>query len=217
VLGVCAQARSGTELDILEQLHEQLREKTPVLEIAGIFTALVHGLTVIFILAHAPHGGISPATAQQLSFSHAEVLVADAVSVPDEFKPTPTLQDGALLQMYVDSSDRAGLFRILLHHLEHDLARMLRVSPDIISPTVLYAFSEVADGRRATSRAMIRLGLRPQDEALLTESLEQATQSLRTAIIALARDPAEPSGSRTQGWWQAHPAVSLRVVRGPGE
>lgn len=217
VLGICAEARSGTELDILEQLHEQLREKTPSLEMAGMFTAMVHGLTVIFVLAHGQHGSISPATAQQLKFCHAQILVADSFCVPREFKPSSALQAGALLQMYVDSSDRAGLFRILLNHLEQNLAHLLKVEPDAISPTVLYAFSEVADGRRATSRAMIRLALKAEDEHLLTQSLERATQSLRTAIIALTPDPAEPSGSGTEGWWQAHPAVSLRVVRGPAE
>jgi hypothetical protein len=202
VLGIRADARSGAELDVLEHLQRQ----RPDLHVASLFSALMHGAIVMFLLTHDRRRH-SPAP--ELILPCAEVLVAQPLAVPP--RPVPALGRGTLVQMDVRSADQPGLLGLLLDTLERELTKELKVDRAYTVPTVLYGFSQVADGQQAESSMMLRLGLDQSYAEPLRVALDSVERSLRSAIISLARPAHAREGGRL-GWWQARPVVTLRLA-----
>jgi hypothetical protein len=206
VLAICAYARNGVEIDVLEELCAQ----RPQLHLAGTTTALIHGTVVIFVLAHGPAGSLHPGASPALVFPEAQVLVCEPATIP-ELTRFPAGRVGSLLQLHIVCADRPGTFASLLERLEQELVAAMGLPATALAPSVIYTLTDVEDGRLAISRVMVRLALAAEHEDRLRQvSLDDVAHHLRRHLLTPAPGPLGGAG-----WQAVRAAVSLNLVYGP--
>jgi hypothetical protein len=197
VLAVTGYARNGFEADVLEALARQ----RPALRLAGLSTALMHGVTVMFVLGHQP-GRTAGDASPRLDLGDAHTLVAEWTGAATLGRQ-PTDEAGALLRLHVVISDRPGTFSMMLERLANSFG-LAAAAP---SMPVWHAHTEVLDGRISSSRVMVRvpayLGGGSWDRA----RLDGVERSVRQALAA------ERPSTERPGWSDARPVVVLDLLR----
>ena len=113
------------------------------------------------------------------------------------------------MQLHVVCADRPGLLGLPLDRLGHELAAAIGVDRASIDPAVLYAHTNVADGRLAVSRVMVRLASPELTARLESGGFDEVERVLRRSMLnaALATN-LDRSGPAP--WWDAQAVVSLR-------
>jgi len=122
VLALCADAQAGIDADILGSLGR----RWPGMRLAGLDHAVLHGMTVMLIVAHQPDGRSGrqdemDALTQQYADAHATILV-------DEWQTAEQLGQGQpepLLRVNIRGPDQPGMILDTLESLYATLSESL--------------------------------------------------------------------------------------------
>ena len=168
----CANARVGLLADVLTRLAA----RRPGLRVAGVTSAVVHGLSMTFLLCHDPdpvepaEGRLGRLLTEDLSGTHRLVVPIDGrrlevdVSVDGTEDRTAdrtadrTRQAGPLLRVQVRTGARAGALREVLDWLTRTVqARGVRLGLPAERLDVWSALVRLVDGRAVQGRVTVRL------------------------------------------------------------
>ena len=217
IAAVCGYTHTGVELDTLTQLGAQ----HPRLRLAGLATAVLYGTSPMLILGHLPDddapqsarptASTAAAPAERvrasLDFPHRQVVVEDWVQTAE--LGTAPVGAGLLLRVHTRSSDRPGTLSAMVDELARGLTKVARARPGQSVP-VWFLHTDVADGRLATSRLLVRLPKELAAAAADRATLDRVERVVQQALMTRL-DPGAPLSERGE-WIQARAVVSIDVV-----
>lgn len=202
-------ALAGTERDLLRQLSR----RHPGLRLSGITAARLHGVSVLLVLAHQATTGAEPAAeAGESSNGRVAVLLDGLQPRVARWNAAKELGQlapgGVLLQVHARYSDRPGIFAALVETIGRGLAQTTGNAYAAGSLHVTYLQTEVADGRNAVVKFMIRLPAPATPAALPPAALQRVEKAARQVLVAQAH--ADP-GTDDLGLMRV-PRAMVRIV-----
>jgi hypothetical protein len=231
VLEACANAHTGAEFHLLDELREDLGH----LRLAGMSTALIHGVTVMFVLAEPfadnrpgwgellrRHRPGAPQSPQRDRWNFPGLLdIHPFLQPPSHEAVSSSDTNGILIQVDITCADRPGLLALLFDRLEHEITRVVSTAHGALGKklqdiklSVWHARTDVAEGHLMVSRFVAKLSEDITEDMLPPDRLETVERALRSVLRTA--DPARAKTSDSgAGWLDAPAVVRLELVHGP--
>jgi hypothetical protein len=217
IAAICGYTHNGVERDTLSQLAQQ----HPRLRLAGLATALLHGTSPMLVLAHLPDDAdpSSPLPIESLGQDRPEadraplrlpqrqVVVEDWVSAATLGRSA--VGTGLLLRVHTRCSDRPGTLSAVVEELGRGLSKVAGVRSGPSVP-VWFIHTDVADGRLATSRLLVRLPKELAAAAASRATLDRVERVVQQALMHRLAPGVSPS--ERGEWIQARAVISIDVV-----
>jgi hypothetical protein len=183
-LAVCTYARRGIEADVLDWLGRH----RPRLRLAALYCALLHGTSVMFLLADEPAGDTGGLDGLVEAYRADRLqVVEDRTYTADELlagAPTP----GGLLRVEVRALDRPRLVSDILA----SLGDVLGIGGPL---AVRYARLQMADGQQASTLLTVQLPAKLEAVQRWTDGeLETVERTIGRRLAVLALEQASASG-----------------------
>lgn len=213
VLAICADARPGVEADVLTALSTRL----PGLGLAGLATAQVHGISVIFVLGRgltASAGAADLADLVRDGMSDHVTILVDEQRTAAQLAGRQHAAANALLRAHVLSQDRPGLLLQALQSLQTQLPAALRSPTENGTGGVepWYVHLQVAEGRVARIAMTLRVTDAAGGPQLTETALAAATRNVRRDLASSGPPGAQTGGLGTETVVSIKPVLSDRAV-----
>jgi hypothetical protein len=194
VLGICADALSGIENDIVQRLGEEC----PDLELAGLTYALLHGTAVLLLLGHEPNGyhpGLGTDLEKRLRDSGRALVKLRVLTNSWRSRQQLGLAaDQPLLQVHFRAQDRPGALLDVLDSLGKALKDepQLSLGPD--EWQVWHAQTQITTGH-AVARLTVRLSTDHRKIDWHPGTSEEIERKVRTLARRKAADAVSVDGA----------------------